>query len=70
MSQNYVDYLNGKPLDMDALLADLYELQASLKILIEQLAISRQPELSAMTLCVLADMNGFMRSTQPSLRRH
>lgn len=58
------------PLDRDSLLNDLYELQVTLKILAEQLARSRHPELDRQMLSTLSYMHWYMKSQQPSLRRH
>lgn len=58
------------PLDREQLINDLYELQVSLKILSEQLARSRHPELDHQMLSFISALSGYLLAQQPSLRRH
>lgn len=57
-------------LNLDAILATIYEVQADLKILTEQLARERQPDLQRGLLDTLVHLHTFMAYYQPSLRRH
>jgi hypothetical protein len=58
------------PIDHDKLIDVLYELQVSLKILAEQMARDRQPDINRRMLQTIANLHWFMGQNQPSLRRH
>lgn len=62
--------IEEEPMSHEALLADLYSLQASLKILADQLARTRHPELDHKMLSALSALHWYMLDQQPSLRRH
>jgi len=57
-------------LNVDALIEILYALQTSLKILIDQIASSRNPDIYVGTVNVLVSLNAYLLTQQPSLRRH
>ncbi len=58
------------PIDHDKLINTLYELQVSLKILAEQMARDRQPDINRRMLQTISNLHWFMGQNQPSLRRH
>ena len=57
-------------IDRDLLIEALYQLQADLKILIDQLAISSQPAISNRLMVDVGLLHQMMLDAQPSLRRH
>lgn len=58
------------PLDRDRLINAVYDLQATLTMLAEQLAREREPDLNQGMLNTLNCLHGYMQQQQPSLRRH
>ena len=59
-----------RPLNTDALLDTIYRIQADLKILVDQLARSRNPDLADHAVIDLAVMAHLLQRHAPSLRRH
>lgn len=57
-------------LDLDVLLATIYQAQADLRILAEHLARERNPALSNNLILSLAALHVTMEDRLPSLRRH
>ena len=57
-------------IDRDLLIEALYQLQADLKILIDQLAVSGRSAISHRLMIDLGLMHQMMQDAQPSLRRH
>lgn len=58
------------PLNKDRLIHIVYDLQATLTMLAEQLAREREPDLNDRMLQRLALLHCYMIDQQPSLRRH
>ncbi len=59
-----------EPLDKDRLIHAVYDLQATLAMLAEQLAREREPDLNDGMLQTLSCLHRYMIDQQPSLRRH
>lgn len=59
-----------RQLNMDALLATIYQVQTDLKLLVEHLARERNPDLADGMLLSLATLHVNMEYHMPSLRRH
>lgn len=59
-----------RALDLDVLLATIYQAQADLRILAEHLARERNPALSRNLIISLAALHVTMEDRLPSLRRH
>lgn len=59
-----------RDLDLDVLLATIYQAQADLRILAEHLARERNPALSRNLIISLAALHVTMEDRLPSLRRH
>jgi hypothetical protein len=59
-----------RALDLDVLLATIYQAQADLRILAEHLARERNPALSRNLIITLAALHVTMEDRLPSLRRH
>lgn len=61
---------DSRALDLDVLLATIYQAQADLRILAEHLARERNPALSRNLIISLAALHVTMEDRLPSLRRH
>ena len=61
---------DSRDLDLDVLLATIYQAQADLRILAEHLARERNPALSNNLILSLAALHVTMEDRLPSLRRH
>ena len=59
-----------RELNRDALINEIYRIQADLTMLAEQLARERNPDLNDWTLMGINGISNFMRGVQPSLYRH
>ena len=57
-------------LNMDALLATIYQVQTDLKLLVEQLARERNPDVGDRVILDLATLHINLQYHMPSLRRH
>lgn len=58
------------PIDREAMIDLLYAFQASLKILVDQIASSRSPDIHSGTVHTLTCLHEYMLKQQPSLTRH
>ena len=56
--------------NLDALLATIYSIQTDLKLLTEQLARDRNPDLCERAILTLAYLQHDLQRYTPSLRRH
>lgn len=59
-----------QPLNLDALLSTIYAIQVDLKLLVEQLARERNPDLTNDALHTLAWFHVTLQRHTPSLMRH
>ncbi len=64
------DFDDLPPLDIDRLLNDLYALQASLKMMIDQLARTRTQEWNRDLIAWMVIMHQELKYSTPSLTRH
>lgn len=62
--------LDDPSIDYDALVNSIYELQTSLRMLSEQLARERQPDLHRPMLQTIHNLHWYLQQQQPSLMRH
>ena len=61
---------DDRKINTDALIETLYEIQVSLRILIEHLARDRNPDLSDHALLDVAHLHTALQRHYPSLNRH
>ena len=59
-----------RTLNLDALLATIYQVQTDLKLLVEHLARERNPDLGGRVILDLAFLHINLQDHMPSLRRH
>lgn len=67
---NRLDDPESRTVDVDALLDLIYRIQAGLKILVDQLARERNPDLSDASVHALIWMYSTLEAHTPSLTRH